>query len=130
MTVKCIPNMNKPYVVKAWKNGVTQSHLADVYGVSRRSIQRVLIEAGELEDAKPATTRKVLVTFQEAQILEVIRKKDITLKKLNKVLKSPAFSEKNMLKYLSKLPLSEFGAFLKKLRSMRTEDSSASQKAA
>ena len=130
MTVKCIHKSAKPHVIRAWKSGVTQTHLAEVYEVSRRSIQRVLIEAGELEDVKPDTKRKVSVTFQEAQILEVIHKKGITLKKLNKVLKSPAFSEKNMLKYLSKLPLSEFGAFLKKLRSMRTEDSSASQKAA
>ena len=49
MSVLCLNKFDQSYIVKGSLNhGINQTNLARAYGVSRRTIQRVLIDAGVL----------------------------------------------------------------------------------
>lgn len=72
MTVKCLSPADKLGVLEAYKARISQTDIAGVYAVSRRTIQRVLQEHGVLpppsitvprETVKPLVTRKDVELF-------------------------------------------------------------------
>jgi len=117
MTIKCLDELEQTAVVEMYKDGYKQSDLAERWSVSRRTIQRVLIEAGEL----PPDGSRVLLSIDDRNMLETLHHHKITNKTLVKILHSPQFNAKNVIKVLATIEEPVFNSIFGAIQNARNQ---------
>lgn len=92
---------HKLHIAQCYSSGAwTQDRLAELYDVSRKTIYRVLLEAGVLEV-------KESLSPGSARIVEVVRSLGLDAKTLEAALNTPALTRDNMVAVLAKLELAD-----------------------
>lgn len=89
-----LTDTQKAFVVNGYVQGKqTQTALADLFCVHRKTIQRVLLEKGAL--AKPGQ-----LTQDEQQMLDMLKAHNLNPFKLRQVLSTPVLNQANLVSYL------------------------------
>lgn len=104
MTVKCLNEHAKNSIAQAYLADKTQDELAIIWNVSRRTIQRVLMEEGII----PPTGTRMVVTDDERKILHTLKQNKINHEQLVKHLKTPPLSAKNIVSTLGRIENPQF----------------------
>jgi len=76
MSVQCLDTFQKYYVIRStrWQHE-NQTELSNRFNVSRRTIQRVLIEAGLLVyNTKPAPVKPTTRVLDDVEMLTLLRR--------------------------------------------------------
>lgn len=97
-TVKCLNEHQKDQIARLYESKQhTQKELADMFGVSTRTIGRVFLERGVI-------TPQQRYDRENKKIIEIVRSYGLDSERLSQALASPALTPNNIKKYLSKLP--------------------------
>lgn len=118
MTVKCLSVDDKKRVARSYLAGMTQDTCAAIWCVSRRTIQRVLIEQNIL----PPEGSRISVTPTEKEMLAFIRQHNLTLDHLNTLTSFKPLTTRNVVKALGALdedPFNEILGVVNQLREQR-----------
>lgn len=114
----------KELIARSYVVGNTQSALATLYDVSRKTIQRVLIEYNLLPPMGMANKLKrqgyKLFTEDQQKILEICKEGQITSEKLIKMINTPILTGDNMVKTFAMLGDKEKVKFLTEARAIQT----------
>ena len=102
MRTSKLTESQKDHVVQSYQGGGqwTQDRLAELYGVSRKTIYRILQQAGVLETPQ-------LLSPGSARIVELVRARGLDADLLEQALDQPILSRNNMIAVLAALPLTE-----------------------
>ena len=71
MAVTCLNKKDQQYIIRYYEAGRTQEELAAIYDVSRRTIQRLLTDAGVIRIHNPKSA-------EEKRILQICQNHSIT----------------------------------------------------
>jgi hypothetical protein len=104
MTVLCLSEHAKSSIGDAYLAKKTQDELALIWGVSRRTIHRVLVEEGLII---PGKTKRSL-TSDEEKILKTLKENNINHAELVKRLKAPTINPKNIVSTLGAIGSSQY----------------------
>lgn len=115
----------KQLIVKSYEAGNTQTALAELYGVGRRTIQRILIEAGLLPPTGMAEDLKrkgyKLFTEDQQKILAICKESDIDSERLTQLMQQPSLNAGNMIKTFALLNAEGKLKFLQEARALEEQ---------
>lgn len=101
MPKKRLTAEQKDLIETSWVNGQSQTKLAEIFGVSPRTINRVLQEAGRLApegmSAELKRKGKNALTKDQAKCLEILGERKIDSKALEMILQTPILNSSNMV---------------------------------
>lgn len=117
-----LTDSQKETIATAFLHGATQTDLADLYGVSRRSIQRALQEKSMLPPDGLHDTlvrRKPVMTKEQKEMLQLLEAKGVNFTRLDQILKAPALIPQNIVNYMARLSDKDTVALLTAVREVR-----------
>ncbi|MCD1628489.1 helix-turn-helix domain-containing protein [Marinobacter shengliensis] len=122
MTVKCVSSEVKNTIVRAIREqGASQTDVADAFGISRRTVGRIIKEAEEITDFTQHST--------DIELVCVVKSLGITSAKvLEDALKRPALTLNNVVLYIADLSDDNFdkmNTLVKRVRELRKERENA-----
>lgn len=95
MSVKCLNKENKSLIAEWYSRKLfNQKELAERFGVSQRTINRVLIE-------KHLATPGERFTEEVQAVMKVVNGYELNAQSLKKILEAPAFTHANVQAYLN-----------------------------
>lgn len=109
-----LTDTQKAFVVNGYVQGKqTQTALADMFGVHRKTIQRVLLEKGAI--APPGQ-----LTQDEQQMLDMVKAQNLNPFKLRQVLSAPLLNYPNIVEFMEQLDFKQlatlfYGVHMSKL---------------
>ena len=117
-----LTDSQKETIATAFLHGATQTDLAELYGVSRRSIQRALQEKSMLPPDGLHDTlvrRKPVMTKEQKEMLQLLEAKNVNFTRLDQILKAPALIPQNIVNYMARLSDKDTVALLTAVREVR-----------
>lgn len=117
-----LTDSQKETIATAFLHGATQTDLAELYGVSRRSIQRALQEKSMLPPDGLHDTlvrRKPVMTKEQKEMLQLLEAKGVNFTRLDQILKAPALIPQNIVNYMARLSDKDTVALLTAVREVR-----------
>jgi transposase-like protein len=122
MTVKCVSSEVKNTIVRAVRDKkASQTDVADAFGISRRTVGRILKEAESITDFTNYST--------DIELVQVVKSLGITsAKTLEEALKRPALTLNNVVLFIADMSDDNFdkmNALVNRVRQLRKERENA-----
>jgi len=117
-----LTDSQKETIATSFLHGATQTDLAELYGVSRRSIQRALQEKSMLPPDglhDDLVRRKPVMTQEQKHMLAVLESRGVNATRLTQILNAPALIPENIVKYMARLSDADTVTLLQAVREER-----------
>jgi DNA-binding GntR family transcriptional regulator len=101
-----LTDSQKETIAVSFLHGATQTDLAELYGVSRRTIQTALQDKDMLPPDgmhDDLVRRKPVITKDEKEMLELLRAKGVNTQRLHLILTAPVLIKDNVIAYMAAL---------------------------
>ena len=116
MTVKCLNEIEKEKIGKAYLCGIKPKELAEIWCVSTRTVKRVLVE---LEMLAPET-KKIEVSEEDQETLKTLKELNLNHESIVALVESQSFTPSNLIKTLGQMPDKQYDNLMNIVSNVRS----------